>query len=204
MPDPLRFIASMPRLRKNSVTRVSEVRRLETSGFDTVAVSRHVTNGWQLAPLAAMAFAAASTSRLRVLSLVVQNDVHHPALLAKDISTIDAPSHGRVELGIGTGWLADDYTALGLTLESGRTRTARLEEEWGTRLFGGEVHVDSASPETPALVAHARNPVAEAVGSEHPQTVHYVRRPRIPQHENRDMTLVSACAAASSGRIPHG
>ena len=161
-------------------------------------------HGWQLAPLAAMAFAAASTTRLRVLSLVTQNDLHHPALLAKDIATIDTLSDGRVELGIGSGWQADDYTALGSTLESGRTRTARLAEECGMRLFGGEVHVDSASPEPPALVAHARNLVAEAFGSEHPQTAHYVRWPGISQYENPDMTLVAACAAASSGRISHG
>ena len=128
MSEPLRFIAPMPRLRKDGATWVSEVRRLETLGFDTVAVSQHVTKGWQLGPLAAMAFAAASTSRLRVLSLVAQNDLHHPALLAKDIATIDALSGGRVELGIGTGWQPDDYTALGLTFESGRTRVARLAE----------------------------------------------------------------------------
>ena len=75
-----------------------------------------------------MGFAAASTSRLRVLSLVAQNELHHPALLAKDIATIDALSDGQVELGIGPGWLADDYTALGLTLEPGRIRVARLAE----------------------------------------------------------------------------
>jgi alkanesulfonate monooxygenase SsuD/methylene tetrahydromethanopterin reductase-like flavin-dependent oxidoreductase (luciferase family) len=74
-------------------------------GFDTVAVSHHITNGWQLGLLVAMGFAAASTSRLRVLSLVAQNELHHPALLAKDIATIDALSDGRVELGIGpVGW----------------------------------------------------------------------------------------------------
>lgn len=74
-------------------------------GFDTVAVSHHITNGWQLGLLVAMGFAAASTSRLRVLSLVAQNELHHPALLAKDTATIDALSDGRVELGIGpVGW----------------------------------------------------------------------------------------------------
>jgi probable F420-dependent oxidoreductase len=107
---------------------VSGVRRLENLGFDTVAVSEHVTSGWQLSPLAAMAFAAASTSRLRVLSLVLQNDLHHPALLAKDISTIDVLSHGRIELGIGAGWKRDDYTALGLTFGNSRMRIARLAE----------------------------------------------------------------------------
>lgn len=128
MPDQLRFIAPMPRLRKDGATWVSELRRLEILGFDTVAVSEHVTNGWQLSPLAAMAFAAGSTSRLRVLSLVMQNDLHHPALLAKEIATIDVLSQGRIELGIGAGWQRDDYTALGLTFENGRTRIARLAE----------------------------------------------------------------------------
>jgi probable F420-dependent oxidoreductase len=126
--DPIRFIAPMPRLSHDGARFVADVRRLETLGFDTVAVSQHVTKGWQLGLVSTMAFAAASTSRLRILSLVAQNDLHHPALLAKDIATIDALSGGRVELGVGPGWHGDDYTALGLTLKSGGTRVARLAE----------------------------------------------------------------------------
>jgi probable F420-dependent oxidoreductase len=128
MDDQLRFIAPSPRLNGDGGAWVSDVRRLESRGFDTVAVSYHVTKGWQLGLIAAMAFAAASTSRLRVLSLVAQNGLQHPALLAKEIATIDRLSGGRVELGIGAGWLADDYFALGLTMEPDRTRVARLEE----------------------------------------------------------------------------
>jgi alkanesulfonate monooxygenase SsuD/methylene tetrahydromethanopterin reductase-like flavin-dependent oxidoreductase (luciferase family) len=104
MPVPLRFIAPMPRLRQDGATWVSEVRPLEGLGFHSVVVSHHVTQGWHLGILVAMAFAAASTTRLRVLSLVAQNDLQHPALLAKEIATIDALSGGRAELGIGTGW----------------------------------------------------------------------------------------------------
>jgi probable F420-dependent oxidoreductase len=107
---------------------VSGVRRLESMGFNSVAVSHHLTHGWQLGLLVALAFAAASTTRLRVLSLVAQNNLYHPALLAKDIATIDVLSGGRVELGIGTGWLAGDYTALGAKLECAGTRVARLTE----------------------------------------------------------------------------
>ena len=128
MDDSFRFIAPVPRLRRDGATWISDVRRLETLGFDTVAVSEHFTGGWQLATVTSMAFAAASTSRLRVLSLVAQAGIHHPALLAKDIATIDRLSDGRVELGIGAGWLADDYTALGLTLEPGPARFARTAE----------------------------------------------------------------------------
>lgn len=102
----LEFIAPAPRLGGDGATWVSDLRRLEDRGFDTVSVSHHLTNGWQLGPVAAMAYAAASTTRLRILSLVIQNPMQHPALLAKEIATIDRLSDGRAELGIGAGWLA--------------------------------------------------------------------------------------------------
>ena len=60
MPDRLRFNAPMPRLRGDGASWLSEVRRLEELGFNTVAVSEHVTQGWQLSPVAVMAFVAAN------------------------------------------------------------------------------------------------------------------------------------------------
>ncbi|ETT25486.1 luciferase-like protein [Rhodococcus aetherivorans] len=127
-PPAMRMIAPMPRLRADGAGWIADVRRLESLGFDTVAVSQHVSHGWQLAPLVAMAYAAAGTTRLRVLSLVLPNDLHHPALLAKDISTIDVLSGGRVEVGIGAGWQPDDYAALGLRFDTTGRRIARLDE----------------------------------------------------------------------------
>lgn len=128
MSGSFRMIAPMPRLRGDGDTWVSEIRRIESMGFDTVSVSEHVTRGWQLSPLVAMAYAAASTSRLRVLSLAVPSDLHHPALLAKEIATMDVLSGGRVALGIGAGWLAEDYAVLGIPFRNGRARVARLSE----------------------------------------------------------------------------
>ncbi|CAN3129384.1 TIGR03621 family F420-dependent LLM class oxidoreductase [Mycobacterium sp. smrl_JER01] len=124
----LRFIAPMPILRGDGASWMGELRRLEDLGFDSAAISHHVTGGWQLGPIPAMAFAAACTTRLRVLSLVVQSPLQHPALLAKDIATIDRLSGGRVELGIGAGWLTEDYAALGLTLDAGPVRVAQFAE----------------------------------------------------------------------------
>lgn len=128
MTDELRFIAPMPRLHHDGEAWVAELRRLEDSGFDTACISEHITKGWQLSALAAMAFAAASTSRIRIQSLVLQNGLHHPALLAKQIATIDALSGGRVEFGIGAGWQPEDYRAIGLPFEDGATRVAQLTE----------------------------------------------------------------------------
>lgn len=127
--DRLRFIAPMPRLTAGGgAAWVSDLKVLEDIGFDTVCISEHLTDGWQLSALAAMSYAAASTSRLRILSLVLQNDLYHPALLAKHIATIDVLSQGRVEIGIGAGWHAGDYRAVGLRFDTGRTRVARLAE----------------------------------------------------------------------------
>lgn len=126
--DSIGFIAPMPRLRDDGDAWLDELHRLEERGFDTVCISEHLTNGWQLSALAAMAYAAASTSRMRILSLVLQNDLYHPALLAKHIATIDVLSQGRVELGIGAGWHAPDYHAVGLPFDDALTRVRRLTE----------------------------------------------------------------------------
>lgn len=128
MVEQFRFIAPVPRLRSGAEEWLVELRKLEALGFDAVAISEHFTRGWQLSAAAAMAFAAASTSKLRVLSLVMQSDFHHPALLAKEIATIDVLSGGRVELGLGAGWLAEDYSVLGQPFESSQIRIARLAE----------------------------------------------------------------------------
>ncbi len=104
------------------------VRRLEATGFATVAISDHVTRGWAMDPLVTMMAAADATDRMRVLSLVLSNDYRHPALVHKAIATIDVLSGGRAELGLGAGWLAGDYEAIGLRFDRPAARIARLEE----------------------------------------------------------------------------
>lgn len=79
-------------------------------------------------PLVTMMAAADATERLRVLSLVLSNDNRHPALVHKAVATIDVLSGGRAELGLGAGWLADDYAALGLPRDRPAIRISRLEE----------------------------------------------------------------------------
>jgi probable F420-dependent oxidoreductase len=75
-----------------------------------------------------MATAAAHTTTLRVGALVFDNDYKHPAVLAKELATIDVLSDGRVELGIGAGWMKTDYDALGFPYDAAGVRIARLEE----------------------------------------------------------------------------
>ncbi len=72
--------------------------------------------------------AAAATSILRVGTLVLANDLRHPLLVARDAATVDTLSSGRFELGLGAGWLRDDYVQLGATFDPPRTRVRRLAE----------------------------------------------------------------------------
>ena len=106
-------------------------RRAEAAGCSTLLVRDHLVEGpfpHQLAPLTALAAVAAATTRLRVGTLVICNDLRHPAVLAKEVATLDVLSGGRVELGLGAGFLRRDYEASGLGFDEPRDRVSRLEE----------------------------------------------------------------------------
>jgi len=81
--------------------------RAETLGYDTFAVSDHF--GTAYAPLLVLQLVATCVSTLRLATLVLDNDFHHPAVLAKEAATLDVLSDGRLELGMGAGWLVQDY-----------------------------------------------------------------------------------------------
>ena len=55
--------------------------------------------------------------RLRVGTLVLNNDLRHPPVLAQDLAAVDAMTGGRLEIGIGAGWNRPEYEAAGLTFD---------------------------------------------------------------------------------------
>src|SRR5262245_56143982 len=101
-------------------------RKAEALGYSTLFMPDHF--GDQLAPMVALAVAAEATDRLRVGALVFDNDYKHPAILAKEVATLDLLSEGRVEFGIGAGWLRTDYDQLGIEYDRPGVRIDRLEE----------------------------------------------------------------------------
>jgi probable F420-dependent oxidoreductase len=103
-----------------------KARKMEDLGYSTLFMPDHF--GEELAPLPAIAMAAAHTTTLRVGSLVFDNDYKHPAILAKEAATIDLLSDGRLEFGIGAGWMRTDYDALGLPYDPPAVRVDRFEE----------------------------------------------------------------------------
>jgi probable F420-dependent oxidoreductase len=108
-----------------------EARRAEELGYSTLLLRDHFVRepfGDQLAPMVALTAAASVTSTLRVGTLVLDNDYRHPAVLAKEAATLDVLSGGRFELGIGAGWLRQEYEQAGIPFDPPGVRVDRLEE----------------------------------------------------------------------------
>ncbi len=105
----------------------SFARRLEALGYGGLVMADHVV-GNGLAPLPAVAAAAAATKTLRVGTLVLDNDFRNPLLLAREAATVDVISGGRLEFGIGAGWHDRDNQSLGISYDPPPVRVARLEE----------------------------------------------------------------------------
>jgi probable F420-dependent oxidoreductase len=128
MAHPFRFTAAMPRLTQPPSAWRAELRRIEDLGYWAVTISDHFTRGWVMEPLVAMTAAAAATTTLRVLPLVLGNDYRHPVLLHKSLATLDVLSGGRLEVGVGAGWLESDYAAANMRFDPPAVRVDRLTE----------------------------------------------------------------------------
>jgi probable F420-dependent oxidoreductase len=102
------------------------VREVEDLGYTTMFVPDHFDEG--LGPIAAMASAAALTTTLRVGALVFDCDYRHPAVLARELATIDQLSGGRLEVGLGAGWKRWDYDVSGIPMEAPKVRVDRMIE----------------------------------------------------------------------------
>jgi probable F420-dependent oxidoreductase len=105
--------------------------RTEALGYSSLLIRDHFVpdfEGNTYAPIAAMSAAALSTKDLRVGTLVLDNDFRHPIVMAKEIATLDAMSDGRLELGLGAGWMESEYQQMGFPYDAPKVRVSRLEE----------------------------------------------------------------------------
>lgn len=113
--------------------------RAERLGFDSLWISDHffysfARYGADPAPIAAVepltgiAGLATLTERIRLGTLVLGAPFRHPSILAKMAATIDRIAGGRLDLGVGAGWLEQEFTAFGYPFGSAGDRFDALEE----------------------------------------------------------------------------
>jgi probable F420-dependent oxidoreductase len=122
---PFRFIVGSRDL-VDGRTVSERARWAESVGCSHVAVHDHLAA--QHAPIPLLTAVATATERIRLLPLVFNNDLRHPAVLAQELASLDILSGGRVEVGIGAGWNEPEYDAMGLHFDPPGTRIGRMLE----------------------------------------------------------------------------
>src|ERR1700749_446808 len=142
-----------------------QARTAEGLGYSTLYVSDHLDA--QFGPLVAATVAAEATSTLHVGSGVLNNDLRNPVVLAKEIATLGLAAEGRVEVGLGAGWLRSDYEEAGIEDDAPAVRGHRLAESlalmktlWsegkatsaGTHYAVGDAHFDPPPASPPRVI----------------------------------------------------
>ena len=110
----------------DGLTWAESARELESLGYSTLFAPDHLDEGY--GPITAMATAAAATTTLRVATAVFAADFRHPAVLARELASIDQLSRGRLEVGIGAGYQVNDYAGAGVRMDPPGTRVDRMIE----------------------------------------------------------------------------
>ncbi|MBY8863346.1 TIGR03621 family F420-dependent LLM class oxidoreductase [Nocardia sp. CA2R105] len=104
---------------------IEKCRKAEDSGFDVLGVADHL--GF-LAPLPAMLLAAEATERAQVNSFVLNVPFYNPTLLAREVATLDLLTDGRVELGLGAGYVKSEFDAAAIEFPSAGRRVQQVAD----------------------------------------------------------------------------
>jgi probable F420-dependent oxidoreductase len=172
-------------------------RRCEGLGYGTLTISDHLDD--QLAPLPALMAAADATTTLRVGTMVLSNDLRHPVVLAKEAATVDVLSGGRLELGMGAGWMPDDYRRAGMAFDRPGVRVERLAEAIavvkglmaaGPLTFSGRHYQVDGLQGTPQPVQRPHPPILVGGGS-----------PRILGLAAREADVVGVLPSMAGGSV---
>ncbi len=145
---------------------IETARRMESLGYSAATMPDHF--GDQLAPVPALQAIADATTTLRVGALVFDNDYKHPLVLAKEMATMDVLSDGRVEIGLGAGWMITDYEQSGIPYDPPGVRVDRFEEGLqviagclgpGSFSFAGEHYTITEHDALPKPIQQPRPPI---------------------------------------------
>jgi probable F420-dependent oxidoreductase len=105
---------------------LAEARQAEALGYSTFLMADHFAEPF--APLIALQAIADATTTLRLGQLVLAQAFRHPAVLAKELATLDVFSGGRLEVGVGAGWQRAEFEEAGIPFEAASVRIELMEE----------------------------------------------------------------------------
>jgi probable F420-dependent oxidoreductase len=105
---------------------IQQARDAESMGYSTYLVADHLLD--QFGPVPALVAVADATTRLRLGTFVLNNDLRHPAVLAQDLASLDVLSDGRLEIGLGAGWNVKEYRQAGVAFDRYPVRFERMRE----------------------------------------------------------------------------
>jgi probable F420-dependent oxidoreductase len=120
---PFRFGVMLDMTTASRPAVVELARRAEDAGAAILLGTDHLGR-WAALPLLQ---AAAEATSLRIGTLVLNNDLRHPTVLAQELATVDAITGGRLEVGIGAGWNRPEYEAAGLPFDAPGERLRRMQ-----------------------------------------------------------------------------
>jgi len=133
MAGEMRFGVTLPQIKRSWQEARAAAEEFDRLGFHSVWVCDHlygvpmpnlpILEAWSL-----LAAVAAVTSRVELGTLVTPPFFRNPAVLAKQVATIDQVSSGRTIVGLGAGWFASEFEAYGCPFPSTRERLRALEE----------------------------------------------------------------------------
>jgi probable F420-dependent oxidoreductase len=104
---------------------IEKARRAEQLGYDVLAVADHLG---MTAPFPSLTLAASVTERIRLGTFVLNTPFYNPALLARDVAALDQFSGGRLELGLGAGYVEAEFDAAGIPFPTAGERIDHLEQ----------------------------------------------------------------------------
>ena len=175
----------------------TSARRIELLGYDVITMPDHF--GEQLAPVPALQAVADATTTVRIGAMVFDNDYKHPVVLAKELATMDVLSGGRVEIGLGAGWMISDYEQAGITYDPPGVRIDRFRE--GLRIIEQAMAPEPFSFEGTHYRINGYNGMPKPVQSPRPPILIGGGGPRMLAIAARHADIVGINATLTAGSV---
>jgi probable F420-dependent oxidoreductase len=174
-----------------------QAKRIEAHGYDVATMPDHFNE--QFAPVPGLQALLSATTTLRAGALVFDNDYKHPLVLAKELASMDVLSGGRVEVGLGAGWMIADYEEAGMDYDRAGVRIDRFVE--GLAVIKGVMGADPFSFDGEHYTIRNHNGFPKPIQAPHPPVIIGGGGPRVLGIAAREADIVGVNGTLDAGVI---